>query len=204
MFKKFSPDDFHGSTQLKSSVQRAVRSKIAKQFPLLAMKKDDDSDSDSEEENLLPIDVLLPKKSELRLGKLENYALVVLVETTKPLFFQTSKDGPYFPTLRVVHRFPKITLPKLRVDSGAIKHVMQGSNVMCPGLKWDKGEGEEEVVIEEGMPVAVYCEGKKHAVAVGITKMSTEQMRKENKGVGIEVFHHLNDGLWRYLSKVAK
>jgi PUA domain protein len=27
--------------------------------------------------------------------------------------------------------------------------------------------------------------------------MSTEQMREVNKGVGVELMHHLNDGLWK-------
>ena len=129
MFKKFSLEDFHGSTQIKSSVQRAIRSKIAEQFPSLCsnrsvkdededeekrrQKRRDSSDSDStssssdeEEENEegpTPLDLLLPKKNaEIRVGKLENKVTVVLVGN-EPLFFQTVKDGPYYPTLSLIH-----------------------------------------------------------------------------------------------------
>lgn len=35
-------------------------------------------------------------------------------------------------------------------------------------------------------------------MAVGIMKMSTEQIREENKGIGVEVVHYLNDGLWKW------
>lgn len=46
-------------------------------------------------------------------------------------------------------------------------------------------------------PVAVYAEGKEHATAVGLTKMSTADIRSINKGIGIETLHYLNDGLWK-------
>jgi PUA domain protein len=45
--------------------------------------------------------------------------------------------------------------------------------------------------------VAVMAEGKQHALAVGITSLSTEDIAKVNKGVGIENCHYLNDGLWQ-------
>ena len=46
-------------------------------------------------------------------------------------------------------------------------------------------------------PVAIYAEGKEHAMAVGITKMSTQDMRDVNKGIGVDNLHFLTDGLWR-------
>ena len=45
-------------------------------------------------------------------------------------------------------------------------------------------------------PVAIYAEGKEHALALGITKMSTADIRGVNKGVGIEVLHFAGDELW--------
>ena len=50
---------------------------------------------------------------------------------------------------------------------------------------------------EAGEPVAIYGEGKEHAMAIGITKMSTKEMREINKGHGVDVVHYLNDGLWK-------
>ncbi len=46
-------------------------------------------------------------------------------------------------------------------------------------------------------PVAIYAEGKEHAMAVGLCKMSTKDMREINKGIGVESVHYLNDGLWK-------
>ncbi len=48
-------------------------------------------------------------------------------------------------------------------------------------------------------PVAIYGEGKEHAMAVGITKMSTADMKAINKGIGVDNLHFLNDGLWKHV-----
>jgi len=70
-----------------------------------------------------------------------------------------------------------------------------GANIMCPGLTSPGATIHDEV--DEETPVAVYAEGKDHAVAVGYTTMSTGDMVSVNKGIGVENLHYLNDGLWR-------
>ncbi len=60
----------------------------------------------------------------------EHVQLLLLGDT--PLFFST-RDGGWFPTLRVLHQYPQI-MPRLRADKGAIKFVLSGANIMCPGL----------------------------------------------------------------------
>eukprot|EP00878_Enallax_costatus_P021786 GHUV01023085.1.p1 GENE.GHUV01023085.1~~GHUV01023085.1.p1 ORF type:complete len:156 (-),score=16.38 GHUV01023085.1:42-509(-) len=49
-----------------------------------------------------------------------------------PLFY-SDRDGHWFPTLRILHQYPDM-MPKLRTDKGAIKFVLSGANIMCPGL----------------------------------------------------------------------
>ena len=56
----------------------------------------------------------------------------LLVLGSTPLFFST-RDGGWFPTLRVLHQYPQM-MPRLRADKGAIKFVLSGANIMCPGL----------------------------------------------------------------------
>lgn len=56
----------------------------------------------------------------------------LLVCNDEIVFFST-RDGGWFPTLRVLHKYPDM-MPKLRVDTGAIKFVLSGANIMCPGL----------------------------------------------------------------------
>ena len=122
-----------------------------------------------------------------------------------PLFFQ-ERDGPWCPTLRILHQYPDM-MPKLRADKGAIKFVLSGANIMCPGLTSPGATLHVEVRSDNGlacMPslsacvaradrvygnlsvcqaeantaVAIYAEGKEHAMAVGLTKMSTAEMRE--------------------------
>lgn len=45
--------------------------------------------------------------------------------------------------------------------------------------------------------MAIYGEGREHAMAVGVTTMSTSDIRSVNKGVGIDNLHYLTDGLWK-------
>jgi predicted ribosome-associated RNA-binding protein Tma20 len=56
---------------------------------------------------------------------------VILVNGV-PLFF-AQRDDIWFPTLRLLHQYPDM-MPKLRADTGAIKFVLSGANIMCPGL----------------------------------------------------------------------
>ena len=69
--------------------------------------------------------------------------------------------------------------------------------MMCPGLTSAGGwlPPATEAIPAERI-VAIHAEGKEHAVGVGITKLSTEDMRKINKGVAVETATYLGDDLW--------
>ncbi|PSC69287.1 malignant T-cell-amplified sequence 1-like protein [Micractinium conductrix] len=178
LFRTFGKDKVSGHSQLKASVQRAIRGRIADDYPWLV------------ETGVL--DVILPKKQDLVLVKLPEHVQLLVLDKT-PLFF-SMRDGPWFPTLRLLHQYPDMMV-KLRVDTGAIKFVLSGANIMVPGLTSPGATIHSEV--EEGAAVAIYGENKQHAMAVGITKMSTAEMREVNKGIGIDNLHYLTDGLWK-------
>ena len=82
---------------------------------------------------------------------------------------------------------------KERVDKGAIRFVLSGANIMCPGLTH---KNARMTPADKGTVVAIMAEGKTHALAVGCTAMSTGDIASINKGVGVENYHYLNDGLW--------
>ncbi|KAJ3142485.1 hypothetical protein HK100_002928 [Physocladia obscura] len=175
MFKKFGKDSISGQSLVKSSQQRAIRQKIADQYPGL----------------IDVLDELIPKKAPIVVIKCQD-ALSIVSVNNMMLFFNHF-DGPFFPTLRLLHQYPDI-LPRYQVDKGAIKFVIAGASIMCPGLT-SKGASMAEGVAAE-TPVAIYAEGKQHALGVGLTKMSTEDIRRINKDVGVENMHCLYDGLW--------
>uniref|UniRef100_A0A6N2KBM1 PUA domain-containing protein n=4 Tax=Salix TaxID=40685 RepID=A0A6N2KBM1_SALVM len=178
MFKKFSSDEVSSQNQVKASVQRKIRQSIADEYPGLEAALDD----------------LLPKKSPLIVVKCQNHLNMVVVNNV-PLFFNI-RDGPYMPTLRLLHQYPSI-MKKLQVDRGAIKFVLAGANIMCPGLTSPGGALDDEVDAET--PVAIMAEGKQHALAIGFTKMSAKDIKTINKGIGVDNMHYLNDGLWKLI-----
>jgi len=117
----------------------------------------------------------------------------VFVINKTPLFF-CERDGPWLPTLRLLHQYPDM-MPKLRADKGAIKFVLSGAHIMCPGLTSAGATIHDEVGEEH--PVAIYAEGNEHAMAVGVATLSTADIKSVNKGIGVENVHYLNDGLWK-------
>ena len=64
-------------------------------------------------------------------------------------------------------------LPPQQVDKGAIKFVLSGANIMCPGLT---SPGGKITSIEREKVVAIMAEGKRHALAIGVTKMTSDEM----------------------------
>ena len=137
------------------------------------------------------IEDILPKKSDLHVCKCTESRQVILDPSGEFIFFQC-RSGPFIPTLRLLHRYPDI-LPKYQVDRGAIRFVLSGANIMSPGLTSTGGRMDD--VPAESI-IAVYAEGKEHALAIGVTTLSTETIRSENKGVAVENTHYLKDGLW--------
>jgi len=138
------------------------------------------------------IEEIIPKKSPIHVAKCVGHINLIVIN--KEILFYQIRDKHYLPTLKLLHKYPDI-LPKVQVDRGAIKFVLKGADIMCPGLT--SPGGRLEVSLPAETAVAVHAEGKIQAIAIGITKLSTEEIRSVNQGVGIETVHFLNDGLWQ-------
>lgn len=176
MFKKFDDkEDVSGIVQMKSSVQKGIRNKLSEQYPYIEDY----------------IDKILPKKESLKIVKCREH-IEVLANSSGELLFFKQRDSPYMPTLRLLHKYPFILTP-LQVDKGAIKFILSGANIMCPGLT---SPGAKLLDVPKDTVVAIMAEGKEHALCIGLTKMSTEEIKKKNKGIGVDNLHYLNDGLW--------
>lgn len=177
MFKKFSKDDIHTRSNVKSSIQRGIKTKLADEYPKLEPAVSD----------------LVPKKSVVVLYKCEDKIQLYSVDGTV-LFFQNFDE--LMPELHVVHKYPSC-FPRVQVDRGAIKFILSGANIMCPGLTSPGAQLPEENW-EKGKVVVVYAEGKENALAVGKLLMDTNEIKEVNKGMGIEVLHYIGDGLWNF------
>jgi PUA domain protein len=203
MFKKFDPSsDVSTSTQVKASVQRAIRSQIQQAHPALTNDI---------------LDELLPKKHPLVQYKVGPHLMLYCrhVEhdddrspTDEPMFFQ-HRDGPILPTLKLVHQYPSLELTSVTVDKGAIPFILGGASIMCPGLTKEgcskmppdgveqDEQGFDKPGLEKGDGVVIYAEGKEHAIAVGTMTMSSAEIREKNNGIGIDVAHFIGDGLFQ-------
>lgn len=51
--------------------------------------------------------------------------------------------------------------------------------------------------LPKGTPVAVYAYGKENPLAIGLTTMSTDDIREINKNIGVENVAFLGDDLWK-------
>lgn len=89
-------------------------------------------------------------------------------------------------------------LPMVRVDRGAIRFLLAGAHMMCPGFTSAGGSlPPASAALPANVPVAIHAEGKEHAAGIGLTKLGTEEIRKVNKGVGVETVTYLGDDLWK-------
>lgn len=88
-------------------------------------------------------------------------------------------------------------LPHVRIDRGAIRFLLAGAHMMCPGLTSAGGRlPPADAALPAGTPVAFDAEGKEFAVGVGITKLGTEEMKAVNKDVAVESVTYVGDDLW--------
>lgn len=163
---------------MKSSIQRTLKTKLVAQYPKLEEV----------------IDELIPKKSQIELIKCEDKIQLYTVDD-EVLFFQKFND--LIPSLKLVHKFPE-AFPTVQVDRGAIKFVLSGADIMCPGLTSPGANLPEAPGFEKGTIVVINAENKENALAIGELTLSTEEIKSINKGHGVQMIHHLGDPLWHF------
>jgi PUA domain protein len=171
-----------GSSLAKSSVSRNIKKSIAESYPAL---------EPSEAAVSLLDTILGDKKQPLYVIKCHDRVQMVAINK-EPKFFSTH-DEQWLPVLRLLHQYPDL-LPIVQVDRGAIKFVLKGADIMAPGLTSAGGDLSTSLPAETY--VAIKAEGKEQILAIGKTTMSTDDMKKINKGTAITNLHYLNDGLW--------
>ncbi|OIR58132.1 MAG: translation machinery-associated protein 20 [Amphiamblys sp. WSBS2006] len=172
MFRRFDKKaDFQTTSSMKSSAQRALKKTLASRFDL---------------ENHF----LVAPKTEFVAIKAINRNTFFAVDNQVCLL-QTG-HGHYVPLLRLVHEHPNI-LPRIFVDDGAIGRVINGANVMCPGILPD----EETCAVKKGDVVSVVGVGKEHAISVGVMEMDRCDIKKTETGIAITTVHNIGDALWK-------
>jgi len=139
-------------------------------------------------ENDLGSTIGLDAKAQLESGVLDDGSKILLLNGDI-VFFESERR--LIPTLRallggIVH------IPQITVDMGAVKFVVNGADIMRPGItQVDDGVRENGIV-------AIVDERHGKPLAVGISKMSAVDIRSTTSGKVVKSVHHINDNLWDF------
>jgi len=97
-------------------------------------------------------------------------------------------DGVWLPHLKVLLSHPNI-LPKVTVDMGAVKFVVNGADIMRPGI----------TVVEEFQKddfVTIIDVNNKKSLAVGKALLSSTDMKQQSSGKSIKNCFWVGDKYW--------
>ncbi len=116
---------------------------------------------------------------------------VVILVDGEPLILE--HDGKYYLTVYGLLKF-KPSKGKVVVDEGAMPHIINGADVMKPGIVEADGN------IKAGDFVYVVVEKKETPLAVGIALVDGKEM-VGGKGKAVKNIHHLKDKIWKTFFK---
>jgi len=152
------------------------------------LKKREQRDEIEKIEKDLGSSIGLDDKTQIESGILDDGSNVLLLDG-EIIFFEQS--GRKFPTLRALLR-GIIHVPQVTVDMGAVRYVVNGADIMRPGITQI-----DDDVSENGI-VAIVDERHGKPLAVGISKLSATELREASSGKVIISVHHVNDPLWEF------
>lgn len=112
----------------------------------------------------------------------DNFMAVKIGETYLPFLSETS----------LLERFPKIM-----VDSGAIKFVCNGANIMRPGIK-------SYTSFQKGQIICVAEETHNKFLAIGRSLVSSDEMSNITKGEMVENLHYISDRYWESAKTIKR
>jgi len=86
-------------------------------------------------------------------------------------------------------------LPRIVVDMGAIPYIVNGADVMAPGIVKVDGEFNVNDI------VSIVDEKHNKAFAIGLTLVTSEELKNMKKGKAIRNIHYVGDKIWKFLQK---
>jgi len=137
-----------------------------------------------------PLDV----KAKWEVVKLSKNEVVYLLDG-KPIAIEIS-SGRLIPSIKALMN-GIAELPRVVVDSGAVKHVVNGADVMAPGIvrvEGDFAKGDLVVVVDEkyGKPLCV-----------GTALVNASELASMFRGKVVENLHYVGDKLWNRLKEMG-
>jgi len=132
-------------------------------------------------------------KARWEVVKISKNEVVYLLDG-RPLAVEVS--GKLIPSIRALMD-GIAELPRVVVDSGAVKHVVNGADVMAPGIvrvEGDFAKGDLVVVVDEkhGKPLSV-----------GVALVDRSELASMSRGKVVENLHYIGDKLWNKLKEMG-
>ncbi len=134
--------------------------------------------------------VNINNKSKMEIAKIEDFEVLLIDGTVD---FIIKDDTPIF-TLPAVSKY-NIKCKYVTVDEGAIQFIVNGADIMAPGIV------DTDITIEIGDPVWIKEEKYGKAIATGLSIMKGEEMIKSKSGKAVINIHYVGDKLWKSISK---
>jgi PUA domain protein len=138
----------------------------------------------SKMESSWPKDAIPKRPKTLRAADLENGTSLILNDEILAI----TKGNDVIPFLASPKRLQ--SFPKAIIDSGAVRFVCNGADIMRPGIRSFEG------LFKEGDYVVVKEETHGKFLVVGKATTDAETAAQINKGVVIENLHYVGDDAW--------
>ncbi|MBN2881036.1 DUF1947 domain-containing protein [Candidatus Woesearchaeota archaeon] len=85
----------------------------------------------------------------------------------------------------------KITIPFVEVDVPAVKFLINGADIMRPGIKHIDSFGENSIIL-------VRDELHKKPICLAKTLKNSEDLKNMDKGKSLENIHYIGDKIWSF------
>lgn len=138
---------------------------------------------------LPPAADLVEKAERVEVARLRCMSIELVIAEGVPAI--VLEEEPY-PTILAAHRLG-LRLPTAVVDMGAVPRILNGADVMAPGIvELDPFAAGDAVYVAD-------VEGRR-VFAVGRALMSSDEIARARRGRAIRNLHYAGDRLWRALT----
>jgi len=136
------------------------------------------------------------KKYNIDLSKYKRFEVVsnkkdILIADKEIVGFYI--ENKIYPSLNIILQ-KDTNIPCVYLDSGAIPFITKGADLMRPGIKeLDDFEKNTLIILKDFK--------HKKPLALGISKFSSEEIKKMKKNKVIKTIHYIGDKIWNYGNK---
>jgi len=135
------------------------------------------------------IEIIFNKKPKIEIAKIENMFTVYIFDN-EFILFRINQE--LVPSLKAIID-GKFDLPKIIVDSGAVKYILNGADIMRPGVVHIDDN------IEKDSYVKIIEEKYQRPISIGLSLYDSDIMKQMKTGKIIKNIHYINDKIWKSL-----